>query len=114
MCGKLEQHSHEYASDQELNRRTLLGGTAIAVAAALTACLGATPAIAQVDPYPPPAEPALPPSYINLNLYRFALLVTDPPIDFLSPDGYLAGLIKFRFMANAVWTTSEAVARLSK
>ncbi len=26
-------------------------------------------------------------------------------------DGYLAGLVNFRFMANAVWTTDEAVAR---
>ena len=29
-------------------------------------------------------------------------------------DGYLAALINFRFMANAVWTTDEAVARLNK
>jgi len=29
-------------------------------------------------------------------------------------DGYLAALINFRFMANAVWTTDEAVDRLSK
>ena len=29
-------------------------------------------------------------------------------------DGYLAALINFRFMANAVWTTAEAVSRLSK
>jgi nicotinamidase-related amidase len=29
-------------------------------------------------------------------------------------DGYLAGLINFRFMANAVWTTDEAVARLKQ
>ncbi len=29
-------------------------------------------------------------------------------------DGYLAALINFRFMANAVWTTEEAVARMSK
>ncbi len=28
-------------------------------------------------------------------------------------DGYLAALINFRFMANAVWTTDEAVGRLS-
>lgn len=28
-------------------------------------------------------------------------------------DGYLAGLTNFRFMANAVWTTEEPVARLS-
>jgi nicotinamidase-related amidase len=29
-------------------------------------------------------------------------------------DGYLAGLTNFRFMANAVWTTDEAVARLEQ
>ncbi len=28
-------------------------------------------------------------------------------------DGYLAALINFRFIANAVWTTDEAVARIS-
>ncbi len=93
MCGHLEQHSHEYASDQELNRRTLLGGTAIAGAAALTAGLGATPAIAQVDPYAPPAEPALPPSDMKLNLERVALVVTDPQIDFLSTEGVAWGVV---------------------
>jgi nicotinamidase-related amidase len=29
-------------------------------------------------------------------------------------DGYLAALINFRFIANAVWTTDEAVARMKK
>lgn len=29
-------------------------------------------------------------------------------------DGYLAALVNFRFLANAVWTTAEAVARLKK
>lgn len=29
-------------------------------------------------------------------------------------DGYLAGLINFRYMANAVWTTDEAVKRMTK
>ena len=28
-------------------------------------------------------------------------------------DGYLAALTNFRFMANAVWSTREAVARLA-
>ncbi len=28
-------------------------------------------------------------------------------------DGYLAALINFRFIANAVWTTDEAVARIA-
>jgi nicotinamidase-related amidase len=29
-------------------------------------------------------------------------------------DGYLAALVNFRFLANAVWTTAEAVARLEE
>lgn len=29
-------------------------------------------------------------------------------------DGYLAALINFRFMGNAVWTTDEVINRLSK
>jgi nicotinamidase-related amidase len=29
-------------------------------------------------------------------------------------DGYLAALINFRFMANAVWTTDEAVKRMQR
>ncbi len=93
MCGKLEHHSHDYASDRELSRRTLLGGTAIAGAAALAAGLGATPALAQADPYAPPAEPALPPSDMKLNLERAALVVTDPQIDFLSPEGVTWGVV---------------------
>ena len=28
-------------------------------------------------------------------------------------DGYLAALINFRFIANALWTTDDAVARIS-
>ncbi len=29
-------------------------------------------------------------------------------------DGYLAALINFRFIANALWTTDEAVERLAR
>jgi len=28
-------------------------------------------------------------------------------------DGYLAAIINFRFIANAVWSTDEAVARMA-
>lgn len=93
MCGKSEHHSHDFASDPELSRRTLLTSTAIAGAAALTASLDATHALAQTDPYAPPAEPALPPSDMKLNLDRAALVVTDPQIDFLSPEGVTWGVV---------------------
>jgi len=29
-------------------------------------------------------------------------------------DGYLAAIINFRFIANAVWTTDDALARMKK
>jgi nicotinamidase-related amidase len=45
------------------------------------------------DPYAPPAEPALPPSDMVLDLKRTALVVTDPQIDFLSPDGVTWGVV---------------------
>jgi nicotinamidase-related amidase len=93
MCGKLDHHNPDFASDQGLSRRTLLGGTAIAGAAALAAGLGAAPAAAETDPYAPPAEPALPPSDMKLDIERTALVVTDPQIDFLSPDGVTWGVV---------------------
>lgn len=37
--------------------------------------------------YEAPAEPALPPSDMELDLPRTALVVTDPQVDFLSPEG---------------------------
>jgi nicotinamidase-related amidase len=45
------------------------------------------------NPYAPPAEPALPPSDMVLDLKRTALVVTDPQIDFLSPDGVTWGVV---------------------
>ena len=51
------------------------------------------PAIAADDPYAEPAKPGLPPSTMELNLPRTALVVTDPQIDFLSEDGVTWGLV---------------------
>ncbi len=49
--------------------------------------------VAQEDPYAEPAEPGLPPSNMELDLSRTALVITDPQIDFLSPDGVTWGLV---------------------
>jgi nicotinamidase-related amidase len=43
--------------------------------------------------YEAPAEPALPPSDMELDIQRTALVVTDPQIDFLSPDGVTWGVV---------------------
>jgi nicotinamidase-related amidase len=45
------------------------------------------------NPYAAPEAPALPPSNMELNLKRTALVVTDPQIDFRSPDGVTWGVI---------------------
>jgi nicotinamidase-related amidase len=45
------------------------------------------------DPYAPPAEPALPPSDMVLDPKRAALVVSDPQVDFLSPDGVTWGVV---------------------
>jgi len=50
-------------------------------------------AIAADNPYAEPAEPGLPPSDMELDFPRVALLVTDPQIDFLSEDGVTWGLV---------------------
>lgn len=51
------------------------------------------PAIAAEDPYAEPAKPGLPPSNMELNLPRTAIVITDPQIDFLSEDGVTWGLV---------------------
>ena len=61
----------------------------------VAAGLGLSSGLTQADsnPYAPPAEPALPPSDMVLDLKRTALVVTDPQIDFLSPDGVTWGVV---------------------
>ena len=76
---------HDHDHDPRFTRRAALTGTT-ALAAAATG-LAATSARAQDNPYAPPAEPFLPPSDMKLDLSRAALVVTDPQIDFLSPEG---------------------------
>ena len=49
--------------------------------------------IAQEDPYAEPEEPGLPPSNMELDLSRTAIVITDPQIDFLSPDGVTWGIV---------------------
>ncbi len=67
-------------------RAALRGGLAATVATATTVAAG-TSSAQTANPYADPAEPALPPSNMELDLSRAALVVTDPQVDFLSPDG---------------------------
>jgi len=77
--------------EPRLTRRAALG-TGLGAAAAAVATAG-TARAQQADPYAEPAEPALPPSDMVLDPVRAALVVTDPQIDFLSPDGVTWGVV---------------------
>ncbi|WP_340109701.1 cysteine hydrolase [Pikeienuella sp. HZG-20] len=79
---------HDHTSHHDVTRRAALLGTAATLAAAT-----ATEAVAQNDAYAPPAEPALPPSTMKLRAGEVAVVVTDPQIDFLSPDGVTWGVV---------------------
>ena len=81
----------------EADRRKFLkaGVTGAAVVTAAAAGLGASGSNAQAasDPYAPPEKPGLPPSDMVLDIKRTALVVTDPQVDFLSPDGVTWGVV---------------------
>ncbi|MFD1158829.1 cysteine hydrolase [Roseovarius aestuarii] len=81
MCN-CDDHDHRNIS----RRAALRGGLAATVATATTVAAG-TSSAQTANPYADPAEPALPPSNMELDLSRAALVVTDPQVDFLSPDG---------------------------
>jgi nicotinamidase-related amidase len=61
--------------------------------AILVAFLSSGTAGAQANPYAEPEEPGLPPSNMKLDLARTAIVITDPQIDFLSPDGVTWALV---------------------
>jgi len=50
-------------------------------------------ALGQEDPYADPAEPGLPQTEMMATLANTALVITDPQIDFLSPDGVTWGVV---------------------
>ncbi len=77
--------------DAAMSRRAALKGGIVAAAA--TAAGAQTASAQAASPYAPPSEPALPPSDMKLDLSRAALVVTDPQIDFLHPEGVTWGVI---------------------
>ena len=87
-------------------------------AIALTVILGvATVAQADEDPlakYAEPEEPGLPPSNMVLDLPRTAIVITDPQIDFLSPDGVTWGLVGNSVTANKTVEHIEQLLKTAK
>ncbi|MBA8907533.1 cysteine hydrolase family protein [Aminobacter ciceronei] len=85
-------HDHEEGACGFSRREALFGVGAAAVAGALMIPAAAN-AQSTNDAYAPPAEPALPASNMVLRKGEVALVVTDPQIDFLSPDGVTWGVV---------------------
>jgi nicotinamidase-related amidase len=87
---------HEKSKDRNpkraANRHRFLKTGLVSMVAA-TVLASSLVASAASDPYADPAEPALPPSNMVLDLKRTALVVIDPQIDFLSPDGVTWGVV---------------------
>ena len=78
----------------DIDRRQALKGGVVTAAGAIAATAAVTTqAFAAENPYADPANPALPPSDMKLDLKRTALVVTDPQIDFLSPKGVTWGVV---------------------
>jgi len=76
-----------------VSRRGFLRRSALAAGAASATALGTAPAAAQDSPYADPAEPALPATDVAVDLSDTALVITDPQVDFLSPDGVAWGVV---------------------
>lgn len=81
--------------DEDNERRDFLKVAGATGAAVAGLALGAqsTANADDTDPYADPETPGLPPSDMALDRQRAALVVIDPQIDFLSPDGVTWGVV---------------------
>jgi nicotinamidase-related amidase len=70
--------------------------------------------VAQENPYAEPAEPGLPPSDMELDFPRVALVVTDPQIDFLSEKGVTWGLVGASVTQNKTVPNIERLFKAAK
>ncbi|AXI45243.1 isochorismatase [Sulfitobacter sp. SK012] len=96
----------------KISRRAALRGGLAATAAAATT---ATTASAQTaSPYADPENSVLPPSNMKLDLSRAALVVTDPQVDFLSPDGVTWGVVGASVTENNTVENIETLFKAAK
>jgi nicotinamidase-related amidase len=99
----------------QISRRAALRGGLAATAAAATTVAGATAASAQTaSPYADPVNSVLPPSNMVLDLSRAALVVTDPQVDFLSPDGVTWGVVGASVTENNTVENIESLFKAAK
>ena len=101
---------------QSLSRRDALRGGLMASAAGAAAVVGAAPAQAMSadDPYADPENPALPPSDMKLDLSRAAVVIIDPQIDFLHPEGVTWGVIGPSVQQHNTVDNIEALFKVAK
>jgi nicotinamidase-related amidase len=90
-------HNHDHGEIEPLmvsSRRGFIKKAAAVSAAGAVAAVAGSPAIAaEKDPYADPVKPALPKTDMPVSLSDTALVITDPQIDFLSPDGVTWGVV---------------------
>jgi hypothetical protein len=67
---------------------------------------------ARTSLYAEHSTPALPAGGLQLDLAHTTLVVTDPQIDFLSPEGVTWEIFGAGILASATWSTAEAVTAL--
>jgi nicotinamidase-related amidase len=94
---KDEQHRDGISNAKEADvdrRRVLMGTAAVAAVGVAGAASSASAATEEArEKYADPAEPALPPIDMEIDPERTALVVVDPQIDFLSPEGTAWGVV---------------------
>ena len=83
-----------HGTDRDGRRpRPRISPTLAAAILGLALTAGCSVAQASADKYASPANSALPPSDMQLDLKHAALVVSDPQIDFLSPKGVTWGVV---------------------
>lgn len=106
-------HGHDHGHGKISRRAALRGGIA-ATAAATGAALAGQAHAQTASPYADPENPALPKSEMVLDLKRAALVVTDPQVDFLSPEGVTWGVIGGSVQEHGTVENIEALFKQAK
>lgn len=108
-------------SEQPITRRAAMGkGVRLAVAGVGLAAVGSTMAQAasgakrQADPYAEPKAYGLPRPGVNLQKSQVALVVVDPQVDFLSPQGVGWAVLQESVTENNTVAHLEALFRQAK
>ena len=98
MC---DNHISEQSRDTTTeDRRSVLQKGLVGGSLAAAASMVSSSVLAQEDPYAEPENGALPPSDMQLERSSAALVITDPQIDFLSPQGVTWELVGPSVTAN--------------